>query len=180
MEINYCLQCGESLSLKSVGDEGLAKYCVKCHKYFFDNPVSCVLVTIVNEKQQVLLLKQNYITTDKWTLCSGYLKKGDTLEETVAREVFEETGLTIVDCQYVRSYYYKPKNLIMTGYIARVNSDTITAVSKEVDDMKWVELDKAAVMLARENNYSGTHFDLCKKVLQGNNYSIDRINSKLS
>lgn len=79
-------------------------------------------MTIINEKTQVLLLKQNYITTDKWTLCSGYLKKGDTLEETVAREVLEETGHTIVDCRYVMSYYFKPKNLIMTGYIARVKS----------------------------------------------------------
>ena len=175
MELNYCLQCGEPLILNSIGDEGLAKYCLKCDKYFFDNPVSCVLVTIINEKNQVLLLKQNYITTDKWTLCSGYLKKGDTLEETVAREVLEETGHTIVDCRYVKSYYFKPKNLIMTGYIARVKSDTIAVISIEVDDIRWVELDKAADMLARENNYSGLHFDLCRKVLKEDNYSGDTI-----
>ena len=67
----------------------------------------------------------------------------------------------------------------MTGYIAHVKSNTITTVSKEVDDMRWVELDEATDMLARENNYSGIHFDLCKKVLQGDNYSADTINSDL-
>lgn len=50
-----------------------------------------MLVAIINENNQVLLLKQNYISTKNYTLCSGYLKKGDTLEETVAREVLEET-----------------------------------------------------------------------------------------
>lgn len=64
----------------------------------------------------------------------------------------------------------------MTGYIVHVRSDTITVASKEVDDMRWVELDKAADMLAREDNYSGIHFDLCRKILKGDNYSDDTIN----
>lgn len=153
--------------LNSVGDEGLAEYCPKCGKFFFDNPASCVLVTTINDKKQVLLLKQNYITEDKWTLCSGYLKKGDTLEETVVREVFEETGLKVISYKYVKSYYFEPKNIIMAGYIARVACDRIKLTSKEVDDMKWVDMDEAEDLLARENNLSGEHFDICKKILNG-------------
>lgn len=85
MRLNFCAQCGKTLIYKSIGDEGEQKYCPSCNKFYFDNPASCVLVAIINENNQILLLKQNYITTKNYTLCSGYLKKGDTLEETVFR-----------------------------------------------------------------------------------------------
>lgn len=62
-------------------------------------------------------MKQNYISTKNYTHCSGYLKKGDTLEETVVREVYEETGQRVLFSEYVQSYYFAPKNLIMTGFI---------------------------------------------------------------
>ena len=114
MNINFCTQCGKPLTYKVIGDEGNQKYCECCNKFYFDNPASCVLVAIINENNQVLLLKQNYISTKNYTLCSGYLKKGDTLEETVAREVLEETGQRVISCKYVQSYYFAPKNLIMT------------------------------------------------------------------
>ena len=108
MELNFCTQCGRKLVLKPVGDEGDQKYCTECNRYYFDNPASCVLVAIINERNEVLLLKQNYISQKHYTLCSGYLKKGETLEETVVREVFEETGQRVISCEYVQSYYFPP------------------------------------------------------------------------
>lgn len=164
MELNFCTQCGKPLTYKSIGDEGEQKYCSNCNKYYFDNPASCVLVAIINENNQVLLLKQNYISTKNYTLCSGYLKRGDTLEETVVREVLEETGQQVISCEYVHSYYFAPKNLIMAGFIAYVKTREFGS-SNEVDDLMWVDLNKAVTMVERENNYSGVHLDLCISIL---------------
>lgn len=159
-EINYCIQCGKSLTNKAVGDEGEQRYCSDCGKFYFDNPTSCVIAAIIDENNRVLLLKQNYISKSNYTLCSGYLKKGDTLEETVVREVFEETGQQVVSCEYVQSYYFAPKNLIMAGFIAYVKADAFGA-SNEVDELLWADLDKAVHMVERDNNYSGIHLDNC-------------------
>ncbi len=126
-----------------------------------------MLVAIINENNQVLLLKQNYISAKNYTLCSGYLKKGDTLEETVAREVLEETGQCVISCEYVQSYYFAPKNLIMTGFIAYVKSSEFGS-SNEVDDLMWVDLDKAVEMVERENNLSGRHLDRCVEIVKCN------------
>ena len=173
--LNYCIQCGKQLTDKSVGDEGKQRYCPDCNKFYFDNPASCVLVAIINENNQVLLLKQNYITAKNYTLCSGYLKKGDTLEETVSREVLEETGQRVLSCEYVRSYYFAPKNLIMTGFIAYVEAGGF-GTSSEVDELIWADLDKAVTMVERENNYSGIHLDNCIEKIKsrgGNENSHD-------
>ena len=168
MDINFCTVCGKPLTYKAIGDESEQKYCECCNKFYFDNPASCVLVAIINENNQVLLLKQNYISTKNYTLCSGYLKKGDTLEETVAREVLEETGQRVISCEYVHSYYFASKNLIMTGFIAYVKASEFSS-SNEVDGLVWVDLDKAVTMVERENNYSGVHLDNCIKKLYGSN-----------
>jgi len=59
-----------------------------------------------------LLSKQNYISKTHWGVVSGYVSNGETLEETVIREVLEETGQQVEKMQYVESYYFKPRNLL--------------------------------------------------------------------
>lgn len=165
MDYNFCPQCGKTLSFKSVGDEGIQKYCLFCNKFYFDNPSCCILAAILNKERQVLLLKQNYISKEKYTLCSGYVKTGDTLEETVVREVSEETGQKVLSCEYIQSYYFAPKKLIMCGFIAYVEKSPFNE-SKEVDMLMWANLDNAAELVERENNFSGQHLDNCIKALR--------------
>lgn len=168
MDILFCQQCGNRLIKREIGDEGKQRYCERCDKFYFDNPAACVLVLIINEDNKALLLKQEYIVKDKWTLCSGYLQNGETLEETVSREVFEETGQNVIKCEYIKSYFFAPKNLIMTGFLAYVRKKDFGA-SNEVDGLKWVNYEEAKEMLSRENNFSGEHFDNCMEFLNRNN-----------
>lgn len=106
------------------------------------------------------MLHQKYISENKWVLCSGYVTKGETLEEAVMREVFEETGQIVNNCEYICSYYFESKNLVLSGFIAHVTASDFSA-SKEVDDLKWWNLEDAVVLVERDNNFSGTHLDNC-------------------
>lgn len=125
MDLNCCTGCGKQLTYKTIGDEGEQKYCECCNKFYFDTPASCVLVAIINENNQVLLLKQDYISAKNYTLCSGYLKNCDTLEET---------GQHVISCEYVQSYYFAPKNLIMTGFITYIKASEFGSYN-EVDGL---------------------------------------------
>ena len=167
-DVKFCTQCGKPLTYKAVGDEGEQRYCPRCDKFYFDNPAVCVLAAVINENNQVLLLKQNYISKEKYTLCSGYAKKGETLEDTVHREVLEETGYTVYKTEYIGSCYYPPKGIIMPGFIAYTNGRPIlNPKSKEVDEMLWADLDKAADMVLRVNNLSGVHLNNVIEKLTG-------------
>lgn len=167
-DLNFCVQCGRSLEYRSVGDEGSQKYCKKCNKFYFSEPSCCILAAIINENDKVLLLKQNYISRDKYTLCSGYSQMGETLEETVCREIREETGYTVYKTKYVGSYYYHPKNIVMPGFIAYTMGEPVLFLkSREVDEMLWADLDKAAEMVLRVNNLSGVHLDNVIEKLTG-------------
>lgn len=171
MRLNFCAQCGKKLVYKDVGDEGSQKYCSRCKKFYFDNPKVCVLVAILkkSDKNQILLLKQNYISTEKYVLCSGYVQTGETLEETVYREVLEETGYFAYEYEYIGSYYYPPKDIVMPGFIAYAEDKSLTLEpkSKEVDEMLWVDLDKAADMVLRVDNLSGVHLNCVIEKITG-------------
>lgn len=174
-EINYCIQCGKKLAYKEVGDEGSQKYCSRCKRFYFDDPKVCVLAAILkkSDKNQILMLKQNYISTEKYVLCSGYVQNGETLEEAVYREVLEETGYFAYKYEYIGSYYYPPKDIVMPGFIAYAHDKSLTLEpkSKEVDEIQWVDLDKAADMVLRINNLSGYHLNRVIEKITGRHCS---------
>lgn len=160
MIFKYCAECGHKLEDIKMGDDD-CRICPSCKKIYGSNPLPVVEVLVVNEFQEILLLKQNYISETKWTVVSGYMIDGETIEEAVAREVKEETGQEVVRCQYISSYYFAPKQLIMIGFIAYVRKTQFTE-SDEVDDLKWYQMDEVDDVIARENNCSGMHWDNCR------------------
>ena len=163
MLFKYCAECGHKVEDIRLGDDD-CKICPSCKRIYGRNPLPVVEVLVVNELNEVLLLKQNYISETKWTVVSGYMVEGETIEEADYREVKEETGQIVDKCQYVSSYYFEPKQLIMIGFIAYVKKSQFTD-SDEVDDLRWYKIDEVEDVIARENNCSGMHFDKCKQFL---------------
>ena len=90
---------------------------------------------------------------------------GETIEEAVAREVKEETGQDVMHCQYISSYYFAPRQLIMIGFLAYVRKSDFIC-SDEVDDIRWYRIEEVNDVIARENNCSGIHFDRCRELLK--------------
>lgn len=164
MEHKFCAECGHKLDEIRCGDDD-CKICPSCKRIYGNNPIPVVEVLVVNEMNEILLLKQNYISQNRWTVVSGYMVDGETIEEAVTREVKEETGQDVIQCKYVSSYYFEPKQLIMIGFIAYVKKSKFSE-SDEVDDLRWYKMDEVNDVIARENNCSGMHFDKCRDYLE--------------
>ncbi|WP_338630483.1 NUDIX domain-containing protein [Clostridium baratii] len=67
---------------------------------------SAISAIILNPDKDKVLLIQQYGRVDN-ILVAGYINKGEDAEQTLVREVKEETGLNIKDYQYMKSRYYE-------------------------------------------------------------------------
>ena len=76
MLFKYCAECGHKLDDIRLGDDD-CKICPSCKRIYGRNPLPVVEVLVVNEQNEILLLKQNYISEDKWTVVSGYMVEGE-------------------------------------------------------------------------------------------------------
>ena len=146
MLFKYCPDCGKLLSLKELGDEGNVPFCECCNRPFFDSPPPCIITLVENEYNEFALIKQGYVSDKKYVLVAGYIKTGESAEDTTIREVVEELGLTPIFTRYIKSYPYKKRGLIMLGFITRVKKGDFK-LSCEVDNAEWFSLNEAMELL---------------------------------
>ncbi len=146
MHFVYCPHCGKKLENKEIGDEGLIPYCNDCKVPLWDMFTTSIITAVLNEKNEIALLKQNYVATANYVVVAGIMKIGESAEDTVIREIQEELGLKVNSLEFIRSYPYPKKEMLMLGYKAIVQKTNFN-ISSEVDDAIWVNLDKALSML---------------------------------
>ena len=142
MRFTYCPHCGNELIKKEIGDEGLVPFCEKCSIPLWDMFETCIITAVVNEYDEVALLKQSYVTTANYVCVAGHMKIGESAEETVIREVKEEIGQGVESLEFIRSYPYEKKEMLMLGFHAKVKKNALV-LSKEVDDAEWVPFAEA-------------------------------------
>ena len=136
MRFTYCPHCGNELIKKEIGDEGLVPFCEKCSIPLWDMFETCIITAVVNEYDEVALLKQSYVTTTNYVCVAGHMKIGESAEETVIREVKEELGLDVENLTFIRTYPYEKKEMLMLGFKAEVKKADFI-YSQEVDSAKW-------------------------------------------
>ncbi|MDE6361074.1 MAG: NUDIX domain-containing protein [Muribaculaceae bacterium] len=136
MRFRYCPDCGALLSGRVLGDEGEVPWCDACGKPWFDMFPVAVISLVHNEKGEVLLLRQNYISTEFHNLVSGYVTPGEDAESCAVREIFEETGQEVEQLELVLTNWFARKEMMMIGFFARVRSGELR-LSSEVDAAAW-------------------------------------------
>lgn len=157
MRFTYCPDCGSRLGERELGDEGMVPWCDSCGKPWFDMFSTCVIALVANERDEVLLLRQGYISTQYCNLVSGYMTPGETAEAAARREIKEETGLDIEALELVGTWWFKRKGLLMIGFTARATAGQALRLSVEVDSAEWRDAATALTMVHPGGQGSTSH-----------------------
>ena len=162
MKYTFCPHCGDKLIKKEIGDEGLIPFCERCSVPLWDSFTTCIITAVVNEENEVALIKQSYVSTANYVCVAGVMKLGESAEETVVREVKEEIGLDVKELQFIQSYPYEKKEMLMLGFKALVKKADFK-LSGEVDSVKWFKYNEALENI-REGSIA---WQLVKSVIEG-------------
>jgi len=113
------------------------KFCPKCGRLEFPRICPAVIVIITDDENRILLAHNKRFKNRIYSLISGFNEAGETLEETVKREVREEVNIEVSDIVYVKSQPWPFPNSLMIGYKARLLSGTVVPDGKEIVDAGW-------------------------------------------
>lgn len=148
MKFTYCPDCGKLLEKRQLGDEVDVPWCDFCAKPWFDVFPVAVIVLVHDYENKVLLLRQDYISTEFRNLVSGYICPGERAEETAVREVKEETGLQVEELTLRGTWWFEKKQMMMVGFTARVKNEPLK-LSCEVNEASW-HTPKEAITLVHQ------------------------------
>ena len=145
----YCRDCGEKLSLGFIENEGLVPYCPKCDKFKFPFFPVAVSMTVVNRAEDKILLAK-HVGDDDYKLFAGYIKKGESAEKAIPRELKEETALTAVKWRYYGSRFYEEKDILMLNFIVTANEGE-TVLNEELSEVCWFTPDEAKAAIKKNS-----------------------------
>lgn len=106
------------------------------------------IIVLVTDGARALLGRQASWPAGRYSTIAGFVEPGESLEDAVAREVLEETGVTVTDPAYHSSQPWPFPSSLMIGCFADALSDEITVDGQELDDARWFTKAEAADMLA--------------------------------
>lgn len=146
MKFTYCPHCGSRLIKKEIGDEGLIPYCESCKVPLWDMFTTCIICAVVNEEHEIALIRQDYVSKTNYVCVAGVMKLGESAEECAMREVEEEIGLHVEHLEFIGTYPYDKKEMLMIGFKASVRKADFH-LSGEVDSVRWFKLPEAPKQL---------------------------------
>ena len=141
MRFTPCPGCGQALSARPIGDEGLVPWCDGCSRPWFDTFSTCIITAVMNGKGEVLLQRETR-RPDREVLVAGYIKPGESAEDAARREIVEETGLTTTTLRYMGSWPHMEGNMLMLGFAATAEGAPNPDSSEILSD-RWATMEDA-------------------------------------
>ncbi len=129
----FCGQCG-----KPTGDaeSDRSRKCHDCGILFYPR-LSPSIIVLISRGEEMLLAKHANARSNFYSTLAGFVEPGETIEEAVHREVYEEVGLKVKNLRYFNSQSWPFPNSLMLGFHAEYDSGDIVLQAEEIAEAKW-------------------------------------------
>ena len=141
----FCGVCGGEVAFVRAGWLGHCRQCGSDHYPRTDQ----AMIAAVTDGRRLLLGRQASWPSRRYSVLAGFVEPGESLEQTVAREVFEEAGVRVRGCRYVASQPWPFPGSLMLGFMADAEPDE-PVVGDELEDARWFDIDAVRAGLAAE------------------------------
>ncbi len=133
----FCGRCGTA----TVPVQGQrATRCPKCGLTNYPR-ISPAVITLVYRGDEMLLARSSNFPDAFYSVLAGFVEPGETLEETVAREIHEETGIFVKNIRYFGSQPWPFPHSLMIGFTAEYERGEIVLLDDEILEAGWYTVD---------------------------------------
>jgi len=146
----FCGVCGAAVRFDRGGFIGRCQQCATEHYPRVDPAV----IVAVENRGRLLLGRQASWAPRRWSVLAGFVEPGETLEQTVVREVHEESKVRVLACQYLGAQPWPFPGALMLGFRAQAG-DGEPEVDGELEDARWFSAADVGAALARDTHDDG-------------------------
>ncbi|MCF7223305.1 NAD(+) diphosphatase [Marilutibacter chinensis] len=147
----HCGSCGAQTRVER---GGWLRRCSGCGIEHYPRTDPAVIVA-VSDGERLLLGRQAGWPPRRYSVIAGFVEPGESLEQAVAREVEEETGLRISRCRYLASQPWPFPGTLMLGFFADATGEP--RPGEELEDVRWFDADSIADARRREQEGGEDH-----------------------
>lgn len=148
----HCGACGGPLRFVRGGWLGRCEGCGGEHYPRTDPAV----IAAVSDGERLLLGRQASWPPGRWSVLAGFVEPGETLEQTVAREVLEETGVRVRRARYLASQPWPFPGALMLGFLAEAEPDA-PVPGDELEQARWFDADAVRAGLETDWDRAPAH-----------------------
>lgn len=130
----HCPRCGGRLE---VAQAGHVLTCPDCGKQQFPRTDPAVIMLVTDDDDRCLLGRQAAWPEGRYSTIAGFVEPGESLEDAVAREVLEETGVRIDAADYHSSQPWPFPSSLMIGFTATADGSQAPRADEELQDVRW-------------------------------------------
>lgn len=139
----FCGRCGSRMDRVSWE---MAMHCHTCQHRCYPRVSPCIIVAIRHGNKILLAQGERQKESGFFSILAGFVESGETLEEAVHREVFEEVGVKVKNVEYFNSQPWPFPHSLMVGYLAEYDSGDIVVDGKEIIQADWFDIDNLPVV----------------------------------
>jgi NAD+ diphosphatase len=136
----FCGVCGAACE---PGQAGHVLLCQGCGAHHFPRTDPAVIMLVTRGERALLGHPAGFRDLRVFTTLAGFVEPGESLEEAVAREVLEESGIRVTNPRYHSSQPWPFPGSIMLGFHAEAETEEITIDPHEIREAKWFTRDEA-------------------------------------
>lgn len=133
----YCGRCGQKTELAEVE---YAMVCSACEVHHYPKIAPCVIV-LVWRGEEILLARSPVFAKGMYSTLAGFVEPGESLEETVKREIFEEVAVRVQNIRYFGSQPWPFPGQLMVGFYAEYLAGDLQVDGVEIEDGHWYHID---------------------------------------
>jgi len=130
----FCANCGTATAMFRAG---WGRLCNNCGAEHFPR-TDPVVIMIAEHDGRALVGRGPNWPEGRYSALAGFMEPGESIEEAVAREIFEEAGVRVRNVRYVASQPWPFPSQLMMACIAQAEDDKLTIDTKELQDAIWI------------------------------------------
>ncbi|MDP1575109.1 MAG: NAD(+) diphosphatase [Coxiellaceae bacterium] len=131
----YCGKCGEKTTLV---ENHFERRCNHCHLFFFSK-ISPAIIVLIKKENSLLMARKKEFPEGVYALIAGFVEPGETFEETVHREAYEEVGIAVKNIVYAGSQSWPFPDSLMVAFYADYAGGEICYNDGEIEHADWYD-----------------------------------------